>query len=375
MTSGAHQIQVRGSPGAIECGFGKTFQPFAVSCAHSPPNSFSVTTSAGSRGRAAAVMPALEVSASAGAARFRGGGPLRRLSEGRRRGAWRGTKRGRVPLQLLTVGAQNRSPAVVDANNHSLRPGPADGIVPRTPYGLGVAHPRPHLRPRRRRRGAALLFSSEDSASASAARFRGGGGASSELSSSASKNGAMASRAWSRNFSLSAATGSRACELVERIVRIPSLPRRPGVCSILPLRSAARRAKNSRSCGARQRSSDSSPSASAARFRGGGGASSDSSPAASATGASRKGRQAGSFSLQLLFPRSLTRRACELVETPIYAAVHRTLGGSPFPPVSSAPPAKLPLVRLESTFVEELPPPLREVLVPQRPVRGVCHLV
>ena len=41
MTSGAHQIQVRGSPGAIECGFVKTFQPFAVSCAHSPPNSFS----------------------------------------------------------------------------------------------------------------------------------------------------------------------------------------------------------------------------------------------------------------------------------------------------------------------------------------------
>ena len=99
MTSGAHQIQVRGSPGAIECGFVKTFQPFAVSCAHSPPNSLSDTSS---------------------------------------------------------------------------------------------ADPRP-------RRGRDVL--PEASASAGAARLRRGGGASSEFSSSASKNGAMASRAWSRNFS------------------------------------------------------------------------------------------------------------------------------------------------------------------------------
>ena len=79
MTSGAHQIQVRGSPGAIECGFVKTFQPFAVSCAHSPPNSFSVTSSAGARPRRGRdARP--EVSASAGAARFRGGGHFAALA-------------------------------------------------------------------------------------------------------------------------------------------------------------------------------------------------------------------------------------------------------------------------------------------------------
>jgi len=76
MTSGVHQIQVRGSPGAIECGFVNTFQPFAVSCPHSPPNSFSDTSSAGARPRRGRDLLCEVSAASAGAARFRfrGGG-------------------------------------------------------------------------------------------------------------------------------------------------------------------------------------------------------------------------------------------------------------------------------------------------------------